>query len=119
MRDTGSKTPRVHFSIERVIAVTWRVLKQISRDRRTLGMMIIMPAVIMLIFGFALGGEVKNIPILIDNQDTGFSTAFDSISVNLHAGEQIVSFLQADSRVRVDKIRNSSIKAHITGKVDV
>ena len=102
MRDTASKTPRANFSIERVLAVIWRVLKQISRDRRTLGMMIMMPAVIMLIFGFALGGEVKNIPILIDNQDSGFSTAFDSISVNLYAGEQIVSFLQADSRVRVE-----------------
>ncbi len=38
------------------MAVAWRVLKQISRDKRTLGMMIVMPAIIMLIFGFALGG---------------------------------------------------------------
>ena len=61
------------FSLQRVGAVSWRVLKQISRDRRTLGMMIAMPAVIMLIFGFALGGQVKHVPILIDNQDNGFS----------------------------------------------
>ena len=60
------------FSYGRVMAVAWRVLKQISRDRRTLGMMIIMPAVIMIIFGFALGGQVKNVPVLVDNQDRGY-----------------------------------------------
>ena len=57
------------FSVSRTLTVASRVLKQITRDRRTLGMIIAMPAIIMLIFGFALGGEVKNVPIIVDNQD--------------------------------------------------
>ena len=38
-----------NFSPSRVIAVTWRVLTQISRDKRTLSLMIFVPALIMLI----------------------------------------------------------------------
>lgn len=89
------------FSLTRVMAVTWRVLKQISRDRRTLGMMIVMPAVIMLIFGFALGGQVKNVPILVDNQDAGYSFAVGQNSTSLHFGDTVVSSLQGDDRVKV------------------
>jgi ABC-2 type transport system permease protein len=85
------------FSFTRVSAVAWRVLKQISRDRRTLGMMIVMPAVIMLIFGFALGGTVKNVPILVDNQDAGFSLG----SAGFHFGDNITSILLGDDRVKV------------------
>lgn len=81
------------------MAVTWRVLKQITRDRRTLGMMIVMPAVIMLIFGFALGGQVKNVPILVDNQDSGFTVG--PTSTSLHFGDNITSSLQLDDRVKV------------------
>jgi len=88
------------FSFQRVGAVSWRVLKQISRDRRTLGMMIAMPAVIMLIFGFALGGQVKHLPILVDNQDSGFSVGVAS-SPSFHFGDSIVSSLDQDDRVKV------------------
>jgi len=88
------------FSFQRVGAVSWRVLKQISRDRRTLGMMIAMPAVIMLIFGFALGGQVKHLPILVDNQDSGFSVGVAS-STSFHFGDSIVSSLDQDDRVKV------------------
>lgn len=85
------------FSFSNVGTVTWRVLKQISRDRRTLGMMIVMPAIIMLIFGFALGGQVKNVPILVDNQDVGYSIGQNSMDF----GDSIVSSLQTDDRVVV------------------
>ncbi len=90
------------FSLQRVGAVSWRVLKQISRDRRTLGMMIAMPAVIMLIFGFALGGQVKHVPILVDNQDSGFSIGVAS-STSFHFGDSIVSSLEQDDRVKVTR----------------
>ncbi|MGA2199645.1 MAG: ABC transporter permease, partial [Nitrososphaerales archaeon] len=85
----------------RSAAVTLRVLTQIGRDRRTLGMMVLMPAVIMLIFGFALGGQVSNVPILVDNQDAGFSATVGAASVNLHAGSQVLQALEASGNVKV------------------
>ena len=90
------------FSMNRVAAVAWRVLEQISRDRRTLGMMIAMPAIIMLIFGFALGGEIKNVPILVDNQDIGYTAVTGpNSSVTLHLGDNITLVLGTDDRVKV------------------
>jgi ABC-2 type transport system permease protein len=89
-------TPK-KFSSTRVLAVSWRVLKQISRDKRTLGMMIAMPAIIMLIFGFALGGQVKNVPVLVDNQDSGFSFG----GASFHFGDNITAAMQSDDRVKV------------------
>jgi ABC-2 type transport system permease protein len=64
-----------------------------------MGMMVAMPAVIMLIFGFALGGQVKNVPILVDNQDSGFTVS--PTSGSLHFGDNITSSLQGDDRVAV------------------
>jgi ABC-2 type transport system permease protein len=90
------------FSVNRVGAVTWRVLKQIGRDRRTLGMMIAMPAIIMLIFGFALGGEVKNVPITIDNQDNGYTVAESSdLNSTVYFGGNLTTALLGDDRVKV------------------
>lgn len=75
------------FSVSRLITVTKRVLKQITRDRRTIGMIIIMPIMIMVIFGFALSGEIKDTPVFIDNQDSGF------------AGQTIQNFMVKDDRI--------------------
>ncbi len=92
---------RSGFSFRRSAAVSVRVLSQIRRDRRTLGMMIAMPAVIMLIFGFALGGQVSNAPILVDNLDAGYTASVGPTSVSINAGSQILASLQSDSVVKV------------------
>jgi ABC-2 type transport system permease protein len=89
------------FSFRRSAAVATRVLIQIRRDRRTLGMMIAMPAVIMLIFGFALGGQVSNAPILVDNRDSGYSTTMGSVAITINAGSQLLTQLQKDNVVAV------------------
>jgi ABC-2 type transport system permease protein len=64
-------------------------------------MMIVMPGIIMLIFGFALGGQVSNVPVLVDNQDAGYSMGVGTGSLSLHAGSLVLSALQADSSVKV------------------
>jgi ABC-2 type transport system permease protein len=88
------------FSFTRTYVVARRILQQIRRDRRTLGMMLVMPTVIMLIFGFSLSGEVTNIPILVDNQDTGYTAhPAPNIAISIAAGSKIVDALQNDSRV--------------------
>ncbi|MGD6850913.1 MAG: ABC transporter permease [Candidatus Bathyarchaeia archaeon] len=95
-----SKTKK--FSASRTWAVAERVLKQIGRDKRTLGMIIAMPTLIMLIFGFALGGDVKNVPILVDNQDTGYTVdSGPDTTTTLQFGENITSELESDDRVKV------------------
>jgi ABC-2 type transport system permease protein len=105
-----NKTKR--FSPSRVIAVTWRVLTQISRDKRTIAQMIIIPAAIMLIFGLVAGGAAKNLPILVQNQDAGYTIPGQN-STNLHFGNSILSSLQSDDRVKV------SIGSYASGQIGV
>ncbi len=95
-----NKTKKI--SLTRVLAVTWRVLTQISRDKRTIAQMIFIPAIIMLIFGLVAGGAAKNLPILVDNQDTGYSIPLAQNPTPLNLGNSIISSLQSDNRVNVN-----------------
>ncbi len=53
------------------LVVTRRVLRQIVRDRRTLGVIIMQPLVIMAIFGYAFGGEIADAQVAVANLDRG------------------------------------------------
>lgn len=89
-----------NFSFKRVFLITRRVLRQITRDRRTFGMIIVMPMVVILIFGFALGGDIKNIPILVDNEDLGYTTTVPpGINLTFTFGDNITTALKSDDRV--------------------
>lgn len=74
------------FSMRRVMAIAFRTINQFRRDRRTLALLSIVPIIIMLIFGLAFSGDVRNLPILIDNEDAVF-------------GHLIVDNLANDTRV--------------------
>ncbi|MHA1465372.1 MAG: ABC transporter permease [Candidatus Heimdallarchaeaceae archaeon] len=91
------KLKNSRFSFRRTGAVAFRTLNQLRRDRRTLVLLFIVPIIIMLIFGLALSGEIKNVPIIVDNQDVLFTNAFPAISLDL--GENITESLQNDDRV--------------------
>ncbi|MHA2031558.1 MAG: ABC transporter permease, partial [Candidatus Kariarchaeaceae archaeon] len=94
------------FSIFRMITMTRRVMRQLIRDRRTIGMITMMPIVIMIIFGIALSGEVKNVPIIVINEDQPFDYTFTAptgnISTTMNAGFRITSLLDDDRRVSID-----------------
>jgi len=92
-----------NFSPSRVIAVTWRILTQISRDRRTIALMIFIPAIIMLIFGFVLGGQAKNLPVIVDNQDAGYTVHVGQNSTSFDFGSKVLSSLQSDDRVKLSQ----------------
>jgi len=54
------------------LAVAVRVLRQISRDRRSMAMIFISPIVFMLVFGYSFSGEIYGVKIGVVNLDTGF-----------------------------------------------
>ena len=92
-----------NFSPSRVIAVTWRILTQISRDRRTIALMIFIPAIIMLIFGFVLGGQAKNLAVIVDNRDAGYTVHVGQNSTSFNFGNKVLSSLQSDDRVKLSQ----------------
>lgn len=53
----------------RTLVITRRALVQFRHDRRTLGFVLGMPLLMMLIFGYTFGGEVKHVSLIVVNHD--------------------------------------------------
>jgi len=72
----------MNISLFRVATIVSRIFKQIRRDRRTIGLMIIGPILLTFLFAYAFAGEIKHVPIAIANDDLEFDIVF---------GDEIVS----------------------------
>lgn len=59
------------MNTRRMLSFTKRTLLQFRHDRRTLAFVIIMPLLMMLIFGYTFGGDVKGIDVQLVNDDIG------------------------------------------------
>src|SRR5690242_5150443 len=57
------------MSLTRLLAVAKKELLQIVRDTRSLGIVVLMPVVLMLLFGYGVSLDLKKIPIYVYDQD--------------------------------------------------
>lgn len=58
-------------SLSRISAITVKEFRQLSRDRLTFGMVVMIPLIQLLLFGFAINTHVRNIPVgLFDAADS-------------------------------------------------
>ena len=55
--------------MNRLLAIAWKELVQLRRDRLTFGMMVGIPVMQLLLFGFAINTDVRHIPTVIYDQD--------------------------------------------------
>jgi ABC-2 type transport system permease protein len=63
--------------MNRLLAIAWKELLQLRRDRLTLGMMFMLPVVQLLLFGYAINTDVRHMPTVVYDQDqTAQSRAF-------------------------------------------
>ena len=63
-------------SLARIGAITGKELRQLSRDRVTFGMVVMLPLIQLLLFGYAINTEVRNIPIaVVDLSGSGIARA--------------------------------------------
>ncbi|HMJ13614.1 MAG TPA: ABC transporter permease, partial [Polyangiaceae bacterium] len=53
----------------RVGVIAWKELLQLRRDRLTLGMMVALPLMQLLLFGYAINTDVRNMPTVVYDQD--------------------------------------------------
>jgi ABC-2 type transport system permease protein len=53
----------------KIIAVTIKEFRQISRDRRTLAILLFVPAFFLLLYGYALSFDIRNIPLAVQDND--------------------------------------------------
>jgi ABC-2 type transport system permease protein len=53
----------------RVFVIAWKELLQLRRDRLTLAMMLALPVIQLLLFGYAINNDVRHIPTIVFDQD--------------------------------------------------
>ena len=78
-------------SFQKIKAITKKNFQELLNDKRSLGMLIGLPVVLMLLFGFGLGEPIKDVPIKVANLDSGdlskdFITILDE-NDKLHVSE--------------------------------
>lgn len=64
----------MEFSWYRVLAVMKKNLTALRRDKRTIGMIIVLPILVMLVFGYAFGTNVQHASVVICNLDGGLKS---------------------------------------------
>src|SRR5262245_54536074 len=55
--------------MNRLLAIAWKELVQLRRDRMTFGMMVGVPIMQLMLFGYAINTDVRNMPTLVYDQD--------------------------------------------------
>lgn len=63
------------MNVKRTLAVSGRNLRQLSHDRRTLAMLVVIPLLIMILFGYVFSGEIRNVRVAYVNLDPNDITA--------------------------------------------
>nr|PZN23481.1 MAG: hypothetical protein DIU78_13810 [Pseudomonadota bacterium] len=53
----------------RPLIIAWKELLQLRRDRLTLAMMVVLPIVQLLLFGYAVNTDVRHLPTVVYDQD--------------------------------------------------
>lgn len=63
--------------MNRLLAIAWKELLQLKRDRLTMGMMFALPVLQLLLFGYAINTDVRHMRTVVYDQDgTAESRAF-------------------------------------------
>ena len=69
----------------KALAVAIKEFRQIARDRRTLMILLFVPAFFLLLYGYALNFDIRNIPLAVQDNDRS-STSRDVISAFVNSG---------------------------------
>ncbi|MGZ4932864.1 MAG: ABC transporter permease [Halobacteriota archaeon] len=89
------------MNIKRAVAVAKRVFIDLKHDKRTVAMIIIVPIGFMLAFGYVFQGDVKDVRVLVVNDDAGLGVG------NVSLSDRIVANLD-NKTLKVDFTTNES-----------
>ena len=88
-------------ALNRMKAVMVKEIRQLSRDRITFGMVVMIPLIQLLLFGYAINTDVRNIPVAIVDQS------------NSVAGRMIIESVKVTQVIEVQKQFSSPQEAEL------
>jgi ABC-2 type transport system permease protein len=99
--------------IARPLAIAWKELVQLRRDRLTLAMVLALPIMQLLLFGYAINTDVRHIPLLLFDQDA--SAASRDVARSLAAtgffdlAGNVGSYAEIDRALRSGRARTALV----------
>jgi ABC-2 type transport system permease protein len=104
---------KINLSLARIGAVTFKELKELSRDRITFGMVVMVPLVQLLLFGYAINTDVRQVPsALVDFSNTSHSRAATQAVVASQVAKfvlQLNSVAEAEAAITRGEVRAALI----------
>lgn len=95
------------MSARAALAIAKNNFRKIRHDRRTLGMIIVMPLMFMFLFGFTFAGEPTNVRTILVNEDLGVqakvNTSQGSVMIPIHFSEAIIDNFDAEKLTLVEE----------------
>ena len=86
------------MKLRRTLAFSRRALLQFRHDRRTFAFILVMPLLMILIFGYTFGGDVKDIAIEVVVNDTGIPVGLSPVLPNgLFLAQKITDHFNTDT----------------------
>lgn len=100
----------IHLPLMRIGAIVFKELKQLSRDRMTFGMIVMIPVIQLMLFGYAINTDVRHLPVgLVDHADSSYSRY---LTEALQATQAVTFSHRYDSRQQAeDAITRGETKA--------
>ncbi|MBL8784581.1 MAG: ABC transporter permease [Deltaproteobacteria bacterium] len=100
------------MNLSRPLVIALKELRQLRRDRLTMAMMIALPIIQLLLFGYAINNDVRHIPTVIYDQDRSASSRDLAQSLRATGFYDLVG--QAESYADVDRaLRSSTAKVAV------
>jgi len=107
------------LKVKRVLAIAKKNLRSLKHDKRTVGFLVLMPLLMITIFGYTFGGSVKNVDVYVVNLDQAPQNESISAAIisNLQSRDTlniVRIYTTADGVARAtDKVQDADIWAAI------
>ena len=86
---TGPDRPPSHQRLRRITALVVKEARQVMRDPSSIAIGVVMPLILILLFGYGLSLDVKNVPVALVLEDSS------PTAMELVAGFQLSAYFQA------------------------
>ncbi len=113
-----NSSSNIRQSLQRIYAIIIKELRQLSRDRPTFGMIVMIPLIQLLLFGFAINTNVRHLPVALVDQSQ--SELARLLSADLTA-TQVVNFVQVYTTptLAADAITRGKVRAALIIPKDI
>ncbi|GAB4533985.1 MAG: ABC transporter permease [Roseibium sp.] len=100
-------------SIARIVAILSKELSQLRRDRMTFGMVIMIPLIQLILFGYAINTNVRDIPVaVVDHSRTGLSRILIQMveaTTVVTVTERLATVEEAEDAIKAARVRAALI----------